>query len=1335
MCEFSVLIHHIEPGGNCIMQTQKSTAFRLLAVLIIAAMIFGVVPATSAKAATPGQTLYVANWTAPATVGVNGRPIVIKDGATYHLWYGASDTALYHSTSETPASFGAGTLTTYNTGFAPIEVGSPAIIKEGGLYYMITYRYASRPIDATLSTPANNIFSLYSSSDGNSWTYIKDVFDCTVFPAGTYNKFDAPFLFKDGSKFRLYFQLKSADKTTYRIYTAETEQAITDTEFAFNLVNSGNPVLEPGSGTWDGKLIMHAWVIKDNGTYFMYYTGGVATGVGIGVAKSTDGYSWVKSSANPILAATGESVVIKDGDTWRMWYLGSEAGGPVKYFTSTGPIEFSTIQAAVNAAAAGDTVSVAPGTYNEENILIKKALTLQGAGAATTFIAPSATTNNSTIIVNNPTGDVLIDGFTFVMQPKPNYGSAVAVTGKSIAVDSATVTISNNVVNGSNDGSKSDYGFYGQGNHAKLVITNNVINKTGDNSICMEQQVGSTIVSNNTIYITDNVDYNPYFSMTYGGTIVTTPQIVEGNTFYLDHAGTGWSEAITFVAAYFGKVNNDPSDVGGYRDVQIRNNTINGGGERARGIGIFDNSHADGQGTISGVVISGNSFLGENATDPTTIGIYLSGDVESALIKNNRLNGVITGIQLLKGLKNNVLPSGNIIENNQITNTGTALIWEGTALLDASPNWWGSIAGPAAGKVSGLVTFAPWCTNEACTTFAPTDGKIILPAGVTAAEIQTAINNAPEYTTIVIPAETYSLSGGFIINNPHLTILLKNGTIIKNESPCFIINADFTQITAETLGNAKCVPTNGSNGIDVAADLKDIRIIGLEIDGTDATGSGDGIHFAGAVSDVLIDDNIIHDLDKNGINFTVTPAATVEIKGNLIKGNALRGVAAPADLDVKYNSWGKMTGPVSGTDVSAVITSFAPFTHAELSLVSSGTPWTDHVLPGNTITYTVTADFKLKYPAGLTLGSVTNVTAAFQPVPTSPTAVLVDTSAPGIISFAGYTTTAVSGHVALFDITFTAPAMGGVLDLNLDETSSIFVMSPGYGASNNIYANALFDAQLDVITALPTMTAQDLDADFAATYPQEFSLTITNPADGVIFDTPQLQYSLPAGTVLEYYNGSGWVTLADPLDLPALAVGSSQTLVFRIAFPLSANSQTVTFNLVDTHFTNILATLSQTVTVNPLYTVTGTFSMQGRSVRSGIPVELTMITPALYGPFSGTTIDLMSGNLSITNVAAATYTITTFQPRYLNVTADLEITKTVTADTALAALELKGGNANWSNNAIDVNDASRIGTDWGGDVSKDGDVNFSGKVDIFDLALVGGNLDKSAADFYTVWVP
>src|SRR5215208_1035574 len=54
------------------------------------------------------------------------------------------------------------------------------------------------------------------------------------------------------------------------------------------------------------------------------------------------------------------------------------------------PRDFPTIQAAVNAAAPGDTIRVDSGTYREE-VVIEKDLTVRGAGAGATIIRAPAT--------------------------------------------------------------------------------------------------------------------------------------------------------------------------------------------------------------------------------------------------------------------------------------------------------------------------------------------------------------------------------------------------------------------------------------------------------------------------------------------------------------------------------------------------------------------------------------------------------------------------------------------------------------------------------------------------------------------------------------------------------------------------------------------------------------------------------------------------------------------------------------------------------------------------------------------------------------------------------
>ena len=70
-----------------------------------------------------------------------------------------------------------------------------------------------------------------------------------------------------------------------------------------------------------------------------------------------------------------------------------------------------TIQAAITAAVEGNRILVAPGTYSE-NLLLDKAITLQGeAGAGTTVIDVNQTGRGMTISYVG-TGEVVLDGFT-----------------------------------------------------------------------------------------------------------------------------------------------------------------------------------------------------------------------------------------------------------------------------------------------------------------------------------------------------------------------------------------------------------------------------------------------------------------------------------------------------------------------------------------------------------------------------------------------------------------------------------------------------------------------------------------------------------------------------------------------------------------------------------------------------------------------------------------------------------------------------------------------------------------------------------------------------------
>jgi flagellar hook protein FlgE len=206
--------------------------------------------------------------------------------------------------------------------------------------------------------------------------------------------------------------------------------------------------------------------------------------------------------------------------------------------------------------------------------------------------------------------------------------------------------------------------------------------------------------------------------------------------------------------------------------------------------------------------------------------------------------------------------------------------------------------------------------------------------------------------------------------------------------------------------------------------------------------------------------------------------------------------------------------------------------------------------------------------------------------------------------------------------------------------------------------------------------------------------------------------------------------------------------IYSVTFDagLPAPGATINLNELNDRFameafessTNIYAAalVDGTVEILDSYTVTGTVSMQGRLTYADVPVVITNTETPPWGPYEVISFDEPLDNLIFTEVAGGIYRVTTDQPRYLNVTADLNKTFTTTGDRSISALALRGGNAQWSDNIINVSDAGVIGAAYGtGDITSNGDVNFDGYVNISDLAIVGGNFYLTSSGAYSAWIP
>lgn len=120
--------------------------------------------------------------------------------------------------------------------------------------------------------------------------------------------------------------------------------------------SEANPFLGPGpAGSWDDAFRGQISVLKDGGLYKMWYSGAADGGYWqTGYATSTNGTDWNIYGSNPVLSVGPNGswdeqeadgpVVIKDGGTYKMWYHGCDVGYTIcsiGYATSTNGIDWN----------------------------------------------------------------------------------------------------------------------------------------------------------------------------------------------------------------------------------------------------------------------------------------------------------------------------------------------------------------------------------------------------------------------------------------------------------------------------------------------------------------------------------------------------------------------------------------------------------------------------------------------------------------------------------------------------------------------------------------------------------------------------------------------------------------------------------------------------------------------------------------------------------------------------------------------------------------------------------------------------------------------------------
>lgn len=292
------------------------------------------------------------------------------------------------------------------------------------------------------------------------------------------------------------------------------------------------------------------------------------------------------------------------------------------------------IQAAIDdTRSTAKVINVETGVYNEQ-ILIQKSLTLQGAGPAASIISGVGVTDTlgSGALINIFTAnavDVIIKNFGIVTG---NDFSGILVQTSNVGSE---VTIENNNIQGAGaTASGYNAGIYSPGstsNAGALTIKDNTIHDTWDAAVDVNRFSGPVIVARNTIY--DN-DYHGIIISTQNNQNISSLISVEGNSINMSDADS--YSGIMISSAF--------SNTGGtMSNVEVKGNLVNNIGTDAAGITLINHSTTGLNGLITGAQIESNILMGHLAATGST-GVRLIGNLADPIVSQNNISNLANGV-------------------------------------------------------------------------------------------------------------------------------------------------------------------------------------------------------------------------------------------------------------------------------------------------------------------------------------------------------------------------------------------------------------------------------------------------------------------------------------------------------------------------------------------------------------------------------------------------------------------------------------------------------------------------------------------------------------------
>ncbi len=528
--------------------------------------------------------------------------------------------------------------------------------------------------------------------------------------------------------------------------------------------------------------------------------------------------------------------------------------------------------------------------------------------------------------------------------------------------------------------------------------------------------------------------------------------------------------------------------------------------------------------------------------------------------------------------------------------------------------------------------------------------------------LQTLADSAAPGATIQLGACTYN---GATITRP-LTILglgptLSPTTVVTQGSPAFVINAPDVTI-ADMVIDGDPLGTTPAAFDAVVVNAGGDNLI---LQNTYITDWANAVHLTADVTSFKLVNNWIHDNTAAGllIDTGVDLGGVVTVQGNLFKENAGPGIQndSATPLNAQYNSWGNINGAAAGDGVSGTVDVSKP-TFSEVFV---------DVKP-DTLATVVDVNEGAVFNVAVKVDAA-NLYAVQYKLTYDPAYLTFQTISDG--SFKNATngsctnTTSTPGVISVYCTRFS-PAT------EVNNASGETISTIAFLASNSLVGNGPWDTYLDLSTA--------------------------------------------------------------PADLSTGAKGGIKVFVNNGGF--GADSGKPGHTITDADDGKII--------IHGLANFTGYIDLEGRANDSGATInvwnQLDKAGAVEYARGSSvssgkyTTAYLGSYQLNI----PTTYYFQVDAPLFLPTTAMVLSPSYQTVPTiwwngdvldtrplhSLLLVKLLGGDAN-DNNVIETSDLGCIGGAYGGAPAACGagtsDVNGDGRVDIYDLVLMGGNYDKT----------